>query len=445
MDHVKKCIIIVRKKACDEINRNGGIMEVRRSIYLDKLIESQKNGMIKVLTGIARCGRSYLLYESFYDYLISKGIGESHIIEIPLEDRSYKKLRKTKEILAYIKSKVEDKETYYVILDEIWLLENYKDVIDALMNYDNLDIYISGSDMRFIYEEVFEEFGYACQEIRIRPMCFREVVSAYEGDDKAALNDYLKYGGLPMVLWMESMEDKKKYVYSELENVYLPHLKDKYKIRNISEFEELILVIAGELGKLTNPLQLVEIFKEKTSKIITDKTVKKYIDYLSTEMLVNKVFRYDIKKRKHITTPVKYYFEDVGLRNAILGFEAEDESEIAENIIFNELKLRGYTVDIGAVEFNYKDVDGKNKKKQLEVSFIATKGDKKYYIQSAYENDEELSKELQNNKKKTLGYIKDSFKKIVVVKENVNPFRDECGIVTMGFCKFLLDENSLEL
>ena len=412
-------------------------MEVTRSRYLNELVKNQKNGLIKVITGIARCGRTYLLFNSYYDYLISKGVGESHIIELPLEDRSYKRFRTRDKLTSYVKDKVDDGDTYYVLLDEMQLLDDYAGALGDLIRIPNLDIYITSGDLEFLYKDVMDVFGDKCHEIKVGPMSFKEVVFSNEGDTARTIDNYIIYGGLPMVWWMSDVKDKKNYLTSAVRESYIPELKEKYAIKNVEEFEALFVTLAKNLGELTNPLKL--------SGANSDKTVKKYIEYFDREFLLNKVLRYDIKKKKVLNTPAKYYFEDIGLRNALLGFKNLNESKLAENIIYNELKLRGYELNIGVVELNYKDSDGKNKKKQLEINFIAKKGDKKYYIQSAYADNIKDSERIQKEKQKVLCYVKDSFKKIIVVKEDVGLKRDEYGIVTIGLRDFLMNENSMEL
>ncbi len=411
-------------------------MEVTRSKYLNKLIKNQKNGLIKVITGIARCGRTYLLFNSYYDYLISRGVGESHIIELPLEDRSYKRFRTRENLTAYVKDKVEDEDTYYVLLDELQLLDDYAGVLGDLLRISNLDIYITSGDLEFLHRDILELFGDICKEIKVGPMSFKEVVFSNEGDTQRTIDNYIIYGGLPMVWWMSDVNDKKSYLYSAVKESYLPELIDRYDIKNSTEFSNLFVTLAKKLGETVSPLSL--------SGENSDKTVKKFIEYFSREFLITKVLRYDIKKRKELNTPAKYYFEDIGLRNALLNFENLNEGKLAENIIYNELKMRGFEVKIGVVELNYKD-EGKNKKKQLEVSFIAWKDGRKYYIQSAYANEEKQTELLWKEKQKTLCYIKDSFKKIIVVKDSVGVKLDEYGIVTIGLREFLMNEYSMDL
>lgn len=413
-------------------------IEMTRYIYLNKLIDSQKNGLIKVITGIARCGKSYLLFNSYYDYLLKKGVGESHIIELPLKDRGYKRLKNAEILLSYINGKIEDEDTYYILIDELQLIGDSKVVLNALLNFDNVDIYITGSDNSFLYTDVLGQFDVDCEEIKVSPLCYRELVEAYNGDKQLAMDNFVTYGGMPMVSWMNSSEEKKAYLYKVLSTKFMPELVEKYKIKNVDEFVELVRMMAMEIGCLTNPLQISEAFEQINSLRLTDKTVKKFLMYLCDELLLHRVLRYDIKRRKCINTPSKYYFEDVGMANTFLDFEELKEYNLTQNIIFNELKLRGYEVHIGVVELNVRNTEGKNSKLQLEVDFIATKGDNRYYIQVALNDDYE-------DKHKTLMYIKDSFKKIII-DGNDNQFRrDGYGIVTMGIKEFLFNDNSMEL
>lgn len=447
----KRDIILVRKRDLYEKIRNGGTMEIVRNIYLDKLISHQKSGLFKVITGISRCGKSYLLFNLFYDYLIKKGVGESHIIEIPLDDRSCRRLRAKGTLSDYVKEKLEDRETYYIIIDEVQLLEDFFETINSLLDIKNTDIYITGSDLNFLYEEVMGRFDNKCEEIRIYPLSFRESIHTkdmphlYEDMEDKHINEYIKYGGMPMLSWMKSPEEKEEYLISTLKNDYMPEIIEKYRIKNIEEFAQLIYMLAKNLGCLTNPLKLSNQVKSLKNKQVSDKTIKNYIDYLGRQLLINKVSRYDINKRKYISTPSKYYFEDIGLRNAMLDFKELNNDKNIENIIYNELRLRKCSVDTGVVEINIKDENGKNKKRQLEVDFVVNKAGKRYYIQSVYNENPEEELKQQEVKKKTLRYIRDSFKKIIVLGEDTKLSCDEYGIVTMGLKEFLLKENSLEL
>ena len=417
-------------------------MEIKRDLYLDRLIRRENNGLIKVVTGVRRCGKSYLLFNLFHNYLIEKGVAEDHIIEVALDDRSNKELRDPDQMLAYLKDRIKDKETYYIILDEVQLLSEFEDVLNSLLHIRNADVYVTGSNSKFLSSDVITEFRGRGDEIRMYPLSFREFCSAYPGSEEDAWEDYYTYGGLPLILTRETDEEKAEYLINLFQKVYLSDIIDRHKIRNREELDELVDILASAVGSLTNPLKLSKTFKSVKNKNISDKTLKKYIDYLTDAFLVSKAVRYDIKGRKYIGSPTKFYFEDVGLRNARLNFRQTEENHIMENIIYNELRIRGYRVDVGLVEVFGKNTENKTEKKHLEVDFVATKGSEKYYIQSALAMPTD---EKRKQEERPLNAIGDSFKKIIVVKDNIKPRRDEMGIVTMGIRRFLLNKNSLEL
>ena len=417
-------------------------MEIKRDLYLDRLIRRENNGLIKVVTGVRRCGKSYLLFNLFHNYLIEKGVAEDHIIEVALDDRSNKELRDPDQMLAYLKDRIKDKETYYIILDEVQLLSEFEDVLNSLLHIRNADVYATGSNSKFLSSDVITEFRGRGDEIRMYPLSFREFCSAYPGSEEDAWEDYYTYGGLPLILTLETDEEKAEYLINLFQKVYLSDIIDRHKIRNREELDELVDILASAVGSLTNPLKLSKTFKSVKNKTISDKTLKKYIDYLTDAFLVSKAVRYDIKGRKYIGSPTKFYFEDVGLRNARLNFRQTEENHIMENIIYNELRIRGYRVDVGLVEVFGKNTENKTEKKHLEVDFVATKGSEKYYIQSAFAMPTD---EKRKQEERPLNAIGDSFKKIIVVKDNIKPRRDEMGIVTMGIRRFLLNKNSLEL
>ena len=417
-------------------------MEIKRDLYLNRLIRREKNGLIKVVTGVRRCGKSYLLFNLFHDYLIEKGVAEDHIIEVALDDRSNKELRDPDQMLAYLKNHIKDKETYYIILDEVQLMSEFEDVLNSLLHIRNADVYVTGSNSKFLSSDVITEFRGRGDEIRMYPLSFREFSSAYPGSEEDAWEDYYTYGGLPLILTRETDEEKAEYLINLFQKVYLSDIIDRHRIRNREELDELVDILASAVGSLTNPLKLSKTFKSVKNKTISDKTLKKYIDYLTDAFLVSKAVRYDIKGRKYIGSPTKFYFEDVGLRNARLNFRQTEENHIMENIIYNELRIRGYRVDVGLVEVFGKNSENKTEKKHLEVDFVATKGSEKYYIQSAFAMPTD---EKRNQEERPLNAIGDSFKKIIVVKDNIKPRRNEMGIVTMGIRRFLLSENSLEL
>ena len=417
-------------------------MEIKRDIYLDRLIRREQNGLIKIVTGVRRCGKSYLLFNLFHNYLLDKGVKEDHIIEIALDDRSNKALRDPDNMLNFVKERIVDKDTYYIILDEVQLLAEFEDVLNSFMHIRNADVYVTGSNSKFLSSDLVTDFRGRGDEIRIYPLSFREYCSVYEGSADEAWDDYFTYGGLPLILSRETAEEKAEYLMSLFQKVYLSDIVDRHKVRNQEELDELVDILASAVGSLTNPLKLANTFKSVKKKTISDKTLKKYMDYLMDAFLVSKAVRYDIKGRKYIGSPAKFYFEDVGLRNARLNFRQMEENHIMENIIYNELRIRGYHVDVGLVEQFGKNSENKTTKKQLEVDFVVTRGSEKYYIQSAFAMD---SQGKQEQEERPLNAIGDSFKKIIVVRDNIKVRRNDMGIVTIGIRNFLLDENSLNL
>ena len=417
-------------------------MKIKRDIYLDRLIRREKNGLIKIVTGVRRCGKSYLLFNLFHNYLLEKGVREDHIIEIALDDRSNKELRDPDNMLKYVKERIVDKDTYYIILDEVQLLAEFEDVLNSFMHIRNADVYVTGSNSKFLSSDLVTEFRGRGDEIRIYPLSFREYCSVYEGSADEAWDDYFTYGGLPLILSRETTEEKAEYLMSLFQKVYLSDIIDRHKVRHQEELDELVDILASAVGSLTNPLKLANAFKSVKKKTISDKTLKKYMDYLMDAFLVSKAVRYDIKGRKYIGSPAKFYFEDVGLRNARLNFRQMEENHIMENIIYNELRIRGYHVDVGLVEQFGKNSENKTTKKQLEVDFVVTRGSEKYYIQSAFAMNTEGKREQEE---RPLNAIGDSFKKIIVVWDNIKVRRNDMGIVTIGVRNFLLDEHSLSL
>ena len=417
-------------------------MKIKRDIYLDRLIRREKNGLIKIVTGVRRCGKSYLLFNLFHNYLLEKGVREDHIIEIALDDRSNKELRDPDNMLKYVKERIVDKDTYYIILDEVQLLAEFEDVLNSFMHIRNADVYVTGSNSKFLSSDLVTEFRGRGDEIRIYPLSFREYCSVYEGSADDAWDDYFTYGGLPLILSRETTEEKAEYLMSLFQKVYLSDIIDRHKVRHQEELDELVDILASAVGSLTNPLKLANAFKSVKKKTISDKTLKKYMDYLMDAFLVSKAVRYDIKGRKYIGSPAKFYFEDVGLRNARLNFRQMEENHIMENIIYNELRIRGYHVDVGLVEQFGKNSENKTTKKQLEVDFVVTRGSEKYYIQSAFAMNTEGKREQEE---RPLNAIGDSFKKIIVVRDNIKVRRNDMGIVTIGVRNFLLDEHSLSL
>lgn len=417
-------------------------MEIKRDLYLNKLIRKKNNGLIKIVTGVRRCGKSYLLFNLFHNHLLEEGVDEEHIIEVALDDRSNKELRNPDNMLKFVKERIVDKETYYIILDEVQLLDEFEDVLNSFLHIRNAYIYVTSSNSKFLSSDLITEFRGRGDEIRIYTLSFREFVSVYDGSLDEAWDEYFNYGGLPLILSMETVEDKIEYLTSLFQKVYLSDIVERNKVRNKDELDELVDILASAIGSLTNPSKLAKTFRSVKGKAISDKTLKNYIDYLIDAFLISKAKRFDIKGKRYIGSPAKYYFEDIGLRNARLNFRQVEITHIMENIIYNELRIRGYKVDVGLVEYYSTGKDGKRQKKQLEVDFVATKGSEKYYIQSAFamNNEEKIAQE-----QRPLVNISDSFKKIIIVADNIKVRRNEEGITTMGLRNFLLDENSLNV
>ena len=418
-------------------------MEIQRDYYLNELISRERNGLIKIITGLRRSGKTFLLFNLFYKYLLNKGIEKSHIIDIALDDRRNKELRDPDNMLNYINEKITDEELYYILIDEVQLMDEFTDVLNSLMHIRNADVYVTGSNSKFLSTDVVTEFRGRGDEIHVYPLSFKEFTSVYDGSRYQAWDDYYNYGGMPYVVFCETKKKKQEYVKSLFEKVYISDILERHKkIKNRDELDELLDILSSSIGSLTNPLKLSKTFKSVKNKNISDKTISNYIGYFEDSFLISKAKRYDVKGKRYINSPLKYYFEDIGLRNARLNFRQTEESHVMENIIYNELKLRGYNVDVGIVEVYETDKKGKRTLKKYEVDFIATQGDNKYYIQSALEmNNEEKAKQ----ERKSLVNINDSFKKIIVVKDDVKPRKDDNGITTIGIFNFLLEENSLDL
>ena len=417
-------------------------MDIKRDKYLNDLINRMHNGMIKVVTGIRRCGKSYLLFHIFKNYLLEKGIPESHMIMIELDQRKNKKYRDPDAILDYIESLISDDEPYYIILDEVQMLNEFEEVLNSLLHISNVDVYVPGSNSKFLSKDVITEFRGRGDEIHIYPLTFKEFMEAYEGDIYHGWAEYVVYGGLPLTVTMKTEEQKIHYLTNLFQETYLKDIMERHRIEKTQELEDLVNILASAIGSLTNPPKIEATFKSVIQSAISLNTIRQYLEYLEDAFIINKANRYDVKGRKYIGTPLKYYFEDVGLRNARLGFRQIEETHLMENIIYNELRSRGYSVDVGMVEKRGKDINGKEYKNQLEIDFVANLGSKRYYVQSAFSmpTEEKLIQE-----KASLINVNDSFKKIIVVKDVVNVTRDEAGITTMSIYDFLLKENSLEL
>ena len=414
---------------------------IKRDLYLNRLIERRENGLIKIVTGIRRCGKSYLLFKLYYQYLLDSGIEASRIIRIPLDDEEYEELRESRRLSAYIKKCVTDEGTWFIFLDEVQMCRGFESVLNGLNKRDNLDIYVTGSNSKFLSTDVLTEFRGRGDEVRVYPLSFSEYVTAHPGDKQDAWMDYYNYGGLPLILSRKTDELKSRYLIDLCRELYLKDIEERYKLRGDNAMDTLVSILASAVGSLTNPTKLANTFNSNVIHV-SDKKIGVYIGYLLDAFFINKAERYDIKGRKYIASPFKYYFTDIGLRNARLNFRQQEENHIMENIIYNELLVRGLNVDVGVVERSERDESGKTIRKKLEVDFVCNRGNQRYYIQSAFaipDNDK------MQQEQKSLVHIGDSFKKIIVVKDRIKLWRNEKGIVIMGIMDFLLNPNSLEL
>ncbi|WP_281772121.1 ATP-binding protein [Faecalitalea cylindroides] len=417
-------------------------MNIARDKYLRDLINRMNNGMIKVVTGIRRSGKSYLLFKLFYEYLLSQGVLESHIIKIELDQSKNRIYRDPDIILDYIETLIEDDKQYYILLDEVQMLNDFEEVLNSLLHISNVDIYVTGSNSKFLSKDVITEFRGRGDEIHVFPLTFKEFMQVYDGDMYRGFADYIVYGGLPLISTMKTETQKVNYLTNLFNETYLKDIIERNHIEKTQELEDLINVLASAIGSLTNPPKIQATFKSSIGSAISINTIRQYIEYLEDAFIISKAQRYNIKGRKYIGTPLKYYFEDIGLRNARLGFRQVEETHLMENIIYNELRYRGYSVDVGVVEKREMSENGKQIRKALEIDFVANLGSQRYYIQSALSMP---TPEKQIQEKTSLINVADSFKKIIIVKDIVNVKRDENGIVTMSIYDFLLKENSLDL
>ena len=417
-------------------------MVIKRDIHLKKLIDSKHNGMIKVVTGVRRCGKSYLLFNLFCQHLKEVGITDDHIIKVDLENRRNKELRDPDVLLNYIDNHMTDQQMYYILLDEVQHVNEFEDVLNSYLKIENADVYVTGSNSRFLSTDVITEFRGRGDEIRIAPLCFREFMSVYQGTKEKGLEEYMLYGGLPKILDYPTIERKMDYLKSLFKKTYLTDIKERYKIKNDDDLEELIDIVASSIGGLTNPSKLENTFQTVKHSKITHTTIKSYLDMLQDVFLIERSVRYDIKGRKYIDTPAKYYFSDLGLRNARINFRQYEETHLMENLIYNELRLRGLSVDVGVVVKNEKDANGVSVRKQLEVDFVCNQGSQRYYIQSALRLP---SEEKREQEVRSLKSINDSFRKFVITEDLISRYHDNEGITYMNIYEFLLDENSLQI
>ena len=417
-------------------------MEIKRDRYLNLLISKKHNGLIKVITGMRRCGKSYLLFTLFKDYLLSEGIEESHIIEIAFDAYENKQYRDPDVLYPYLKEQIKDDGMYYVLLDEVQLLGEFEAILNSLARMKNVDVYVTGSNARFLSKDVITEFRGRGDEVHMYPLSFAEFMSVYPGTKQDGWNEYMLYGGLPLLLSFTTPDQKIAFLKSLFEETYISDIVGRHNIRNKAELEELLNILSSAIGSLTNPEKLAATFRSVKNKKISSNTIKKYIDYLCDSFLIDSAVRYDVKGKKYIDTPVKYYFTDMGLRNARLNFRQLEETHSMENIIFNELKIRGFNVDVGVIIQYDTNEKGNSVRKQLEIDFVCNKGSKRYYIQSAYAIPDQAKMEQEQ---RSLMLTGDFFKRIIITKDTPAPYYNENGVLIMSVYDFLLNENSLDI
>ena len=417
-------------------------MEIKRDRYLNLLISKKHNGLIKVITGMRRCGKSYLLFTLFKDYLLSEGIEESHIIEIAFDAYENKQYRDPDVLYPYLKEQIKDDGMYYVLLDEVQLLGEFEAILNSLTRMKNVDVYVTGSNARFLSKDVITEFRGRGDEVHMYPLSFAEFMSVYPGTKQDGWNEYMLYGGLPLLLSFTTPDQKIAFLKSLFEETYISDIVGRHNIRNKAELEELLNILSSAIGSLTNPEKLAATFRSVKNKKISSNTIKKYIDYLCDSFLIDSAVRYDVKGKKYIDTPVKYYFTDMGLRNARLNFRQLEETHSMENIIFNELKIRGFNVDVGVIMQYETNEKGNSVRKQLEIDFVCNKGSKRYYIQSAYAIPDQAKMEQEQ---RSLMLTGDFFKRIIITKDTPAPYYNENGVLIMSVYDFLLNENSLDI
>lgn len=411
--------------------------EIKRDRYLEKLINRRENGLIKIVTGIRRCGKSYLLDPIYKNYLIENGVKEDHIIKIDLDERKNNKYLNPDVLDEYIRSMIVDKDIYYIILDEIQKVEDFESVLNGFLHIENLDVYVTRSNSKFLSSDIKSEFRGRGDEVRVLPLTFSEFVTAYEGGTEEAWEEYKIYGGLPRILSQRTEEQKSQYLKDLFERTYLSDIIERHNIQRIDVLDTLVNILASSIGSLTNPKKLSDTFISNSMKDVSINTITSYINYLEDSFLIKKVERYDVKGKKYISTPSKYYFADIGLRNARLNFRQQEEDHIMENIIYNELLYRGYNVDVGIVEIREKNI-----RKQTEVDFICNQADKRYYIQVALSLP---TREKTLQEERPLMNINDNFKKIIIVKDGKKSWTTEEGILIIGLQEFLLNKDSLYL
>ena len=415
-------------------------MEIERNYYLNKLITKKENHLIKIVTGIRRCGKSYLLDPIFKNYLLENGVDEKHIVKLELDSIENEEYINPKKLYEYVMNKVIDDKTYYIILDEIQKVDNFESVLNSFLRKPNLDVYVTGSNSKFLSSDIITEFRGRGDEVRVYPLSFSEFMSVYDDNEVKGLDEYINYGGLPLITTFKTREEKIDYLNYQKDNVYINDVVERNDIRNDDELKTLIEIISSSIGSLTNPTKLYNTFVSKGNKSITNKTISLYLKYLEEAFLIEKSKRFDVKGKKYIETPSKYYFVDIGIRNSLINFRQLERTHIMENIIYIELRRRGFNVDVGLVE-KRSIKNGKKDYKQLEVDFVANKGSDKYYIQSVYSIEDNNKKEQEVQSLLNVG---DNFKKIVIVYDHFIKWQDEDGIIYMSLYDFLLNENSLK-
>lgn len=416
-------------------------MEFKREIWLNKLIQKKHNGLVKVITGIRRCGKSYLLFNLFKAHLIAEGVSQDHIIEMSFDSFEAKKYRDPEVLYPYIKSLIADDKMYYILFDEVQLLGEFESVLNGFLRMKNVDVYVTGSNAKFLSKDIITEFRGRGDELHIGPLRFCEFMEYYPGNRYDGWNEYMLYGGLPQVVLLPTAEQKIELLKSLMEETYISDIVGRHKVRNRAEMEELLNILSSAIGSLTNPRKLSATFKSVKQVNISPNTIRSYLEYLSDAFLISAAHRYDIRGKKYIDTPLKYYFTDIGLRNARINFRQLEETHTMENIIYNELCARGFNVDVGIVQINARNKDGKSERKQLEVDFVCNKGTKRYYIQSAFAMPD---REKTEQEQRPLMKIEDNFKKIIITKDSPTTWYTDEGILVMSIYDFMLNENSLD-
>ena len=413
------------------------MLRINREIYLNQLVNKQNNGLVKIITGIRRCGKSFLLDPIFKEYLISEGVSENHIIKIDLDERRNNKYQDPDVLDEYIRSLIVDEETYYLLLDEVQKVDDFESVLNGFLHIHNLDIYVTGSNSKFLSSDIITEFRGRGDEIRVFPLSFSEYYSVFKGEKDEAWDEYITYGGLPKIVSINGENEKAKYLKQLFEKTYLSDIVERNNIQRIDIIDSILNILSSSIGSLTNPYKLLKTFQSNDVKDLSINTISSYLKYLQDSFLINKAERYDIKGKKYIQSPFKFYFSDIGLRNARLNFRQQEETHIMENVIYNELLIRGYNVDVGVVNIREGDA-----KKQIEVDFVCNQFNKKYYIQSALSLP---THEKTVQEERPLLNIQDNFKKIIIVKDSKKAWITEEGILVIGIFEFLLNKNSLDL